>query len=242
MLSSWYKSLPGSLLYQEEQEQLTPILEHIFGKCLVQMGGPVKQSLQPASPISLRVYVSQEAIATRSTLAVQTRLDELPFAPNSIDVAVIFHQLEFSAQPQQMLQQVYQSLVGNGQLILFSFNPWSLWGLLKHYNASKKFPWDGNFWSAIKIKRWLRAIGYSIIAQKTVGFRPPLEDPAWMQRLLFLEALGQFCLPACGATNLIVAQKIVPGMTPLFEPVTAKKKVVVKRYAEPTNIRSLKKY
>ena len=56
-------------------------------------------------------------------------LDELPLAPESVDVIVMVHVLEFIAKPPVLLREVYQALAPGGQLIIVSLNPWSLWGI-----------------------------------------------------------------------------------------------------------------
>jgi ubiquinone/menaquinone biosynthesis C-methylase UbiE len=55
-------------------------------------------------------------------------LRELPFAANSIDLAVMPHVLESHDNPHQILREVERILIPDGQLVITGFNPLSLWG------------------------------------------------------------------------------------------------------------------
>lgn len=56
-------------------------------------------------------------------------LRELPFAANSIDLAVLPQRHEFHDNPHQILREVERILIPDGQLVITGFNPLSLWGL-----------------------------------------------------------------------------------------------------------------
>ena len=230
----WYRKMPGSALVDMEREQLEGLLSHIFGDHLLQIGGPSDMSLVSASPIGHKLSLGLQSAAPSNVSFIQANFLEFPIMPNSMDVVVLAHLLEFIEDPQAVLQEIHHALVPNGQLIVVGFNPWSLWNVLRLKKNKCECPWDGKFWSPAQVKRWLRAMGYSIVTSKTLCFRPPMSDYQWYKRLLYLEAVGQLCAPGCGAVYLIAAQKKVVGMTPLKVNGWSKKYAVNNGYVEPT--------
>ena len=229
----WYRELPGSLLLEQEQQQIGSLLSHIYGNHLLQIGGPAHEDMAKVSPISHRVYLSSQALFNRRP-AIQADLLHLPLIPNSIDAVLLVHALEFVSDPRAVLAEIYQGLAANAQLLLLGFNPWSLWGVSRLSRGKKGYPWAGQFWSMSRIKSDLRAVGFNIIASKTFFFCGPSNDTDRLRQRLFLEALGQFCLPGCGGVYLIASQKKSLGVTPLKESWWAKKPTVSNGYAEPS--------
>ena len=128
-MDTWYQQPHFKSLIQVERAQLDRILSHILGEHLVQLGGPNEFSL--VSPIRHKVYItknnSQPVIFSQENIKGDVSL--LPLLPGSIDVMLAIHVLEFIQNPQEFLEEIYQALAPNGQLILLGFNPFSLWGL-----------------------------------------------------------------------------------------------------------------
>ncbi|WP_244670049.1 class I SAM-dependent methyltransferase [Coxiella endosymbiont of Amblyomma nuttalli] len=96
-----------------------------------------------------------------SILSIQTSWRELPLLPNSIDVIVLVHLLEFIDYPVKLLREVFHALKPNGQLVILGFNPWSLWEARETF--VQRIPWKGKFWSRAQVKRWLTNFNYSIL-------------------------------------------------------------------------------
>lgn len=230
----WYQSAPGQLLVQQEQAVLEPIMRHTLGEQLVQIGGPSDMSLCAASLVQHKTYVGLERHSV-SGPRIQMNLSDLPLQPNSVDTLFMAHFLEVVEDPKHFLSQAFQVLRPGGQLLLLGFNPWSLWGIAQRRYSKQGFPWCGHFYSSAKVKRWLRAVGYSVVASKTVCFRPPTQDVRQAKRLLYMEAVGPLLLPYCGGAFLIIAHKTQPGMTPEPSFWRSKRVVVRNGYAEPTS-------
>jgi SAM-dependent methyltransferase len=219
---NWYTQPRGSLLLELEREFIAKLLANIFGDHLLQVGGLSKMRLTAASSIKHRLYLS----LAPGQSDIQCTLEELPFRPASLDVIVVNHALEFCQNPAEVLNQLYISLVPNGQLILFGFNPWSLWGVCRFFKSKTIFPWCGRFHSISKIKHCLQKAGFSMVACRTLCFRPAIADGKWLKRLLFLDMLGQILCPKKGAVYAMIVQKQVLGTTPL-QAVWSKEKVPV---------------
>lgn len=213
----WFQQLPGSLLLEIENKALTNWFSNHTnaGIYCLQMGGPSDLSLIRAAPFLHKVYLSTYVSSMSHSSCIQSSLDTLPIMPDSVDAFVLVHLLEFAATPEQLLEEIYGILTPEGQLILLVLNPWSLWGMARFKLNRQGFPWSGQFYSVVKIKRWLQSVGYSIILSKSVCFRPVLYDAHQCERWSCLESIGSYCFAGLGASSLIIAQKHKVGMTPI---------------------------
>ena len=111
-LSAWLQKEPGALLLAMETAQLQRVLPPISGDYLVMIGGLPEMSA--SSPVRFKYYLNTRA----KSGAIQVMLDELPLAPNAVDVIIVVHTLEFTPQPLLLLREVYQALMPGGQLII----------------------------------------------------------------------------------------------------------------------------
>ena len=226
-LFTWLKKEPEILLLNMERAQLERVLAPIMGDYLIQIGG--LSELTESSPIPNKAYFNVKA----KSGSIRVALDELPLLPQSIDVIVLVHTLEFTATPVVLLQEIHQALAPGGVLVIVSLNPWSLWGLKHFFSKKNNLPWRGRYWSIWHVEHWLRVIGLQIVSSDTFCFRPPLASIQLWQRLLWLEALGSFCFPALGGFFLLMAQKRNMGMTKI--PILGwTKKMVNNASLEPT--------
>lgn len=211
----WFQHLPGSMLLQLETDALSSWFEHISGMHCLQIGGPSNLAMIKSANYLHKTYLSPQYGSAMHHARIQSSLDELPFLRSSIDAIVLTHMLEFSISPRQFIKETHRILAPSGQLILFSFNPWSLWGITRHRRNKRGFPWAGNFYSGLRIKTWLRQAGYSILLSKTLSFRPPLHDIKRCNRWAFMETVGAYCFPGWGAVSFMIAQKKELGVTPI---------------------------
>ena len=207
-MNTWYRKQPGAWLMSLERFQMTTLLAKIKGKYLMQMGGPPDLLLDADSPMHFRFYVSAET-PEKGTACIQADFCELPIEPDSLDVVLLIHVLEFSEYPVQALEEAYQSLTPGGRLIIVGFNPWSLWGLTKIVKQEKTLPWQGKFWSRAQVRQWLRSYDCKIETYKTFCFRSPRTKVQSRKSSTFFETLGQLCCPGMGGVYLITAKKKV---------------------------------
>ncbi|CAL7964235.1 Generic methyl-transferase [Gammaproteobacteria bacterium] len=212
-LAEWYKKPVGAVLLQSELVGLSSILPQIFGYYIIQIGGPISNDeVLATSHIHNHIIVNPDTATPNDSPAVRCQLDELPFLPDSIDAAVLFHVLEFAQNPKAILKEIYTTLMPNGYAIIFGFNPYSLWGMTPLWQKQKEVPWLGNWISPGHMRHLLAKIGFSIGDYKTFYFRPPNTSTG---QLLFLEGLGQIFWPYCGASYMFVAQKTLATLTPI---------------------------
>ncbi|MDH5445612.1 MAG: methyltransferase domain-containing protein, partial [Gammaproteobacteria bacterium] len=137
-------------------------------------------------------------------------------ASDSVDVVVLNHALEFSHNPHQVLREVERVLVPEGHLVIMMFNPWSLWAvnrlLLRWKNTA---PWCGKFISATRSKDWLALLGFEVGQSRGYFFRPALQQMTIMERIGWLEKMGQRFWSIFGGGYMLVAKKKTETMTPI---------------------------
>ncbi len=216
-MQNWYNSPLGRQLLEAEHKGLRSFLEEIFGYYVLQLGGPRQIDLLNASPIGHKFYFDTEGHFHNM---IQGQFTELPFLPDSIDLIVAPHVLEFSAEPRKILSEIYHVLIPEGRVVIIGFNPFSLWGLMHLFKAGNKTPWAGKFISISRLKHWLSHIGFKVIEHKT----------------LFMEGIGQVLCPYFGAVYILVAKKSVISLTPIKEKrrLIRRHVPVTSTYAKPT--------
>jgi SAM-dependent methyltransferase len=137
----------------------------------------------------------------------------LPVASGSLDLLVLPHVLEFSADPHQVLRECERVLMPEGQLVIAGFNPLSLWGLVAMArHRSGEFPWRGDFVGLHRLRDWLKLLGFELNGGQFGCYAPPLRRSAWIHRLRFLEKAGDRWWPIAGGSYVIRAVKRVAGM------------------------------
>lgn len=216
---SWLGGSAGGVLSRREQEEMNRILPELFGYHLAQVGCYPGQTLHEASRIGHKVVLRLEEDGPGNAGGAVAAAAALPFAAESIDVALAPHVLEFAPEPYGALKELERVLIPGGHLLVVGFNPCSFWGLrrLAPWRRANS-PWNGRFHSAFRVRRWLGLLGLEPLETGRFLFRPPLEQAALMRRLLFLEKLGKLCWPFFGGTYVILARKRVAPLTPIKLP------------------------
>lgn len=209
-MRQWYELPLGQRVRACETERLQEILPNLFGYHLLQVGA-MADGLLSASRVLHRAVmaVGNESAAGQAGLCGDPA--RLPVAGDSVDALVLYHTLDFAADPHQVLREAERVLVAEGSLVILGFNPWSLWGLRRSLGRRPAVPWCGRFVSLPRLRDWLSLLGFEILSTGQLFQRPPLQRPALLERLAFLE--GVRGLP--GGVYVLVARKKVMTMTPV---------------------------
>lgn len=233
----WFQHLPGSLLLELERDAIEDCFLQSTGSHCLQIGGPSDLRLIRSAHYPHKAFLSTQLTSATHSSHVQFGLDALPILPGSVDAVVLAHLLEFAESPYELLKETHRILAPEGQLVLLTFNPCSLWGLSRLKRGKRGFPWSGQFYSIARVKRWLRDVGYSIVSSKTLCFRPVLHDAHQCERWSFMETLGSYCFPSFGAVSFMILQKKEIGMTPIKVSWKRRRVKVGGRAIEPTTYR-----
>ena len=205
-LEAWYATPQGAYVRAWEQAALDKITADIFGYFAVQAGSPAIDFLR-ANRIPWRSTLALEGAAS-----VIGDAHELPYAAESLDLLLLPHVLEFSAEPHQVLREAERVLRPEGQLIVTGFNPVSLWGVRKLFTRASGAPWNTEFVSVLRMKDWLKLLNFEIRGGRFGCYKPAFESDQWLARFDFLDRLGQTWWPVAGAVYVIQAKKRVTGM------------------------------
>lgn len=204
----WYDTTLGSYVLMREQAYIDGVVSDIFGFNALQLGLP-QYDLLRASRIATRLSLGPYRPAR-----LRTDFENLAVASQSVDLAVMPHVLEFSAEPHQILREVERVLIPEGHVLITGFNPLSLWGAYHALYRRKgdEYPWRGRFISLPRLKDWLALLGFEVVAGKLACYVPPLQSPKWLSRFQFMEAAGDRWWPLGGGVYFLLAKKRVHSM------------------------------
>ncbi|MDZ7663221.1 class I SAM-dependent methyltransferase [Thiohalophilus sp.] len=238
-LEQWYASRLGELMAEQEQQQLDTELVDLFGYHLLHMGSPTEAAMLRASRVNHRMRTRLDAdsrAAGRDERVLCLEPTALPFSPDTLDVVVLSHVLEFSNDPHTVLREVERSLIPEGHVVILGFNPVSLWGLIRLFRSGKgQLPWCGHFMTLTRLKDWLALLGFDVVQQRRYCYRPPWQRPRLMQQLMFMERLGQRLWSFFGGGYLLVARKRVTTLTPIRPRWRARRRIAVSGLVKPLN-------
>jgi len=152
-LTDWFQTPPGRYLLQWEQGQFDRSVVNLFGYNALQLGLPELQALAanrmphrwlalpeemlsaediptgPASDLEPAAATAEQSSSATPRVALVTNAAALPFPEASLDLVVLPHTLELSADPHHVLREVERVLVPEGRVVVAGFNPNSFWGL-----------------------------------------------------------------------------------------------------------------
>jgi SAM-dependent methyltransferase len=225
-LTEWFSTPPGRYLLAWEQDRFDLAVADVFGFNALQLGLPELDALQanrmPQRWLSLP---EAESAARHARAVLVTDAAALPFPEASLDLVVLPHTLEFSADPHQVLREVERVLVPEGRVVITGFNPASWWGLrqgrvkamqmlgVAGEDASDLFvPEAGDFIGPGRLRDWLRLLSFEIGAQQYGCYRPAVRTDKWMHRLRWMDRVGPRWWPIFGAVYVTTAVKRVRGM------------------------------
>lgn len=215
-LDEWLQSAQGRYVLSREQSFFDRSVSDIFGFNALQLGWCEHDFLR-ASRMPLRMRVGDANGA-----AVRLCAEELPVASESIDLLILPHGLEFSAQPHQILREVERVLIAEGSVLISGFNPYSLWGTRRAFGSKKNYPWTGDFIAARRLKDWLALLGLVVVQEQFSVHAPPFNLSSSLARCQFMDTAGERWRTVSGGVYFLHAIKRVQGMR-LIQPQWNKK-------------------
>lgn len=232
-MDQWVCHTYGHYVLDMERKVLSAVLPGLFGYNIAQIGGPAHDHYLHDSLIRHKIRLSPDVHSDFDGSNVVSSLYEMPFLPESLDVMVLPHVLEYTADPKAVLKSCYDSLVPEGHLIILGFNAWSLWGLAKLIRPNDRVYRRADFIASHNMRKLLQQQDFEIKVHKSMCYRPPIKNESWFHKVKFLEPLGRMIWPYLGAVYIMVARKRVAPMN--FIGVNVKPKVQVRtRIVEPT--------
>lgn len=222
-LERWSRTPLGRAVLDDQQRKMDGLLDYLFGYHLMTMGVFDVPDLCRKSKIQHKFVLTPAGAPFSSTVrdvggsaSVQAMFEQLPLVPESIDVVVLHHALDYAENPHQALREVVRSLIPRGHVIILGFNPWSLQGLWKLFlQWQQKSVWRRHSLRAGRLEDWLRLLDCEPLQLERGFYRLPINNPWLLDRFHFLEVLANKLRLPWGGYYLLVARKDVVGMTPI---------------------------
>lgn len=235
-LKIWFGRPLGSYIRERERQILDGILPDLFGYHFMQIGTLFDDSILESTRIGHRIVVQlEEEGGIQSDADMLCASDFLPIASDTMDVVVLPHVLEYSQNPHKLLREIERILIGEGHLVITGFNPWSLCGIWRLLLAWRdEPPWSGHFFSYARIKDWFSLLDFELVRIDRFFYRPPLMNMKLMDKLSFLEKLGNYCWSVFGGVYIIVGRKRVVPLTPVKLIWHNRRRMIESGIAEPT--------
>lgn len=207
----------ASRLLAWEQAQADQLLTDVFGYHAVQLGWPELQALrQNRMPHRWQACAEFEwPGATLEGVNPDVWLDSRawPWQADSLDLVVLPHTLERSADPHACLREVERVLIPEGQVLITGLNPMSAWGWRQMRGGQRRIV-SNTVHTLIGYRRmrdWLRLLGFEVQVSRFGGWTPAFASETWMQRWRWMETAGERWWPIFGGVYLLLATKRVPA-------------------------------
>lgn len=198
-----------------EQAQAQNCLADVFGYHALQAGWSGLDALEHnRMPHRWRAGLEFDALAPAPALAFDSRA--WPWPAESLDLVVLPHTLERSADAHACLREVERVLIPEGQVFITGLNPWSAWGWRLRRSLTRPAMADpGNdlvqMIAPYRLRDWLHLLGFEIQILRFAGWTPTWSSERWVQRMAWLDTLGRRWCPMLGGVYMVVASKRVPG-------------------------------
>lgn len=239
-LTDWFQTAPGRYLLAWEQAQFGQAVTNLFGYNALQLGLPELDTLATNRMPHRWLALPEELLgrapqpdgdagvgpaASSLRVALVTNAAALPFPEGSLDLVVLPHTLELSADPHHVLREVERVLVPEGRVVISGFNPNSLWGLrqsrarlagrlgLQALGWSDLYlPEAGDFIGPGRLRDWLRLLSFELESERFGCYRPAVRTEKWLQRMAWMDKAGARWWPIFGSVYFLVAVKRVRGV------------------------------
>jgi SAM-dependent methyltransferase len=216
-LEDWLRTAPGQYLLAWEQQQLDRIVADLFGFHALQLG---LRELEGLRSNRMPHRWTASTLPGEGQAALVLDPTALPFPEQSLDLVILPHTLELSADPHATLREVERVLVPEGRVVICGLNPASLWGLrqqrahlYRRMGFEKWFlPQAGEFIGYWRLRDWLRLLSFEVEGGRFGCYRPAVDSERWLHRFAWMDPAGDRWWPIFGAVYLLVGVKRVPGM------------------------------
>ncbi len=235
---AWFETLYGSYIVNLEAALLRQWLPHLFGYRMVLLGArlPLWDDCMQQGHIRQRIWMNNVCAPHQLPCDILSSMSALPVRSDCVDLVVLFHALDSAEDPRRLIREVERILIPEGRVIIFGFNPYSLfgvWRLLGRRSSRKEMSGHLKVGRS-QLKGWLSLLGMEIEKKKYLAFRPPLQKQSALDKVDFMEAAGQKLWSSSGGVYAIQAVKNVATLTPFRPSFQWYRKVSTDGVAAPT--------
>lgn len=219
----------GAYVIQQETKVLCNLINNNFFKNILIVGEPkfslIEDSLLAERHKSIYQFILHPRLSgddkpskqTPKSMMIAGRQDKIPIENDSIDMVILPHSLEMMANPHEILRESHRILRAEGKILITGFNDCSLWGLFRLIaRIFVKAPWKNNFLAVTKLFDWLALLGFDDSTVTYYCYNLPISNQKILNKLVFLEFIGNFMPFPLGNIYTITACKRVIPLTPIF--------------------------
>jgi len=210
LLPDWFTSEPGRALLKEQIDALSTLVPDQYYRVGLQYSVPEYSALKSLDVELPLHFDAGTALFSHPQNAVIAAPEAIPLAESSVDLALLFHTLDYCEQPHHVLREIAQVLSPEGVLVLTGFHPFSLWGARKCFNKHTA-PFDARFLSRSVVQDWLELLGFKTVTGCVLNYQVPDVSRKWRKRLNWMNKAGDRWWPTLGAVYILVVKKHVYG-------------------------------
>lgn len=171
-LEEWFEGDLGRYVLGKERE-LVKQLPKLPGYHLMELG--VTRDCVISAELDNLHRFCISPVQNSGVCSVAADFDALPLPSDIIDVAVVHHALEFSPRPHNVLSEITRVVAPGGHIVLFVFNPFSVFGVRKwlnwlftggntgHIHADRKHIWRHHSLRLGRLVDWLRLLNFRTV-------------------------------------------------------------------------------
>ncbi len=211
----WLYSEAGQAYLRCEQKMLDRALSSFCGVHLLQLSILDNINLVSQNQISHSFSMAPYPVPDSGHAALAS-FDSLPLEQHSLDCVVLHHVLEFALDPHAILREAARVIRPEGQLVIVSFNPWSVFFAQQLFSRHfKRRSWHMQALSTAKLSDWLRLLDFAIASTDYCWHLPKLDSGVSARRLeKYQSPLAGITRPF-GAGALLAAKKRHSTLTPV---------------------------
>jgi SAM-dependent methyltransferase len=164
VLIDWFTTAKGQILKKQEVAYLTRSITASCKQVILQVGALGWENKFIDCSLYKQFYVlDDEQFSWPVSKLLRGANTALPLQPDSVDMIILPHLLEFDEDKHQVLREVERILKPEGKLIILSFNPWNIYINLQYLmHKEKGAPWLPSLVSRTKIEDWLRLLNFEV--------------------------------------------------------------------------------
>lgn len=214
-MTEWFATPLGRFLLEHERRHLQGLLKRRFGYHLLQLGC-AELLLHDSSPMGHRFSFCPHP-DNHTLHTARARGEAIPLANESVDLVLLHHALDFSADQHQLLREAARVLIAGGSIIIVGFNPLSSWGLrtLLPGRWARAAPWNASPLGTRRLTDWLKLLDFQVDQVRHGAYALPVNSERSIRWSGWMESIaGRLNWPT-GGFYLIHARKQVIPLTPV---------------------------
>jgi len=205
-LEFWFQSTLGRSLLANQRAVIDSKIQRLFGFHQAEIGVSHRVPVGNSSSLGHKFYVLPSWEPDLPKNSIISSSGEIALDHDIVDLVILHHTLDFSADPHQTLREAARILKSSGNLLIVGFNPHSLWGVRRLLSTRKKAPWNMRFIAGGRVEDWLNLLDFRVSGVETHFYGLPFNQQGLVKHSVWLNDVLKEKVPL-GAYYTIFAQK-----------------------------------